>query len=37
MDGRKNIWNICMFTTLALEVNMVETSPFTLTTFSGMC
>ena len=36
MCGHKNIWYIYAFTILALEVNMVETFPFTLATFPGM-
>ena len=37
MSGRKKIWYMYVFTSLAPEVNMVETFPFTLATFPGMC
>ena len=37
MGGHKEIWYMCAFTSLALEVNMVETFPFTLATFPGTC
>ena len=36
MGGRKKIWYTYVFTSLALEVNMVGTFPFTLATFPGM-